>query len=703
MSSSTKNIGQVVGLFISTVPPSNTTLIWYDETPNQCCHKVYNSKTKLWQALNPNIISDTTYSELVNNAKKNGLSIGKQYQIRDKNNVLATAITPTKIQYVDTLGNILIDDLGDNIQYHVSSSNILIDEKINGVLNSSNQLVFSFKDETPNFDTDYLLGKSRSGTNWILSKFSFRKLLSAVAGNSITWQNGFFFNFLDAIKGQLDKAGGVVSKDNYDIKMRELDTAIGNVSKENQNIISGASKAITDATSDSSIYDKKLPITIDTTVAPGDIQRLDTLSTIVSKVQRWILQFKYATGIRISKSFADAKTVQFINNNDTVESALGKVQYMLKNPTSVAALPSDWNNLLTASRKLPNDGDTIGIAILCLKRYITNILDWTYVNDIDQDAESTNNKELPRGGDTLRWVLIKLTRFALNVTTEGVLPSDWVPKTYTTDIKLPAARDTISEAFAKIVGKLNQIGLIYDGVIESRARNQQTTGSTTEDGEPKLRISLKSGNVRAQNDSEDVVQLDQNGFSIHNGDQVYFEAKKSLLRHYTNTGKSSYPVAGFKPTYAGGSTVYSGAAFLIDYNVALTAKCRNSGTNGYYDAYFGKLGVGGLIMGTVYTEDDLYITANNSMVVCNTSKGNNVNVYLPTNPENGRIIYVTRTGNGGVNVYSQGNNGIDKIGSSTTNVSIDTRGKIYMFTYVEGLNYSGESRNGLWEFAILTH
>ena len=300
--SSTKNIGQVVGLFIGTNPPSNTKLIWYDSTPNQNCHKVYDVATKLWRALNPEIIAVTTYSELVINAGKNGLSIGKQYQIRDKNNLLATAITSTKIQYFDELGNIVIDDLGsspdsDNKQYIVTSNNIYIDY-INGVFNDSNQLIFSFKDGTPNYDNDYVLGKSRSGTEWILSKFSIKKFLSNIAGNSLTWNNGLFFNFANAIKGILDKTGGIVSWNTYTKQVQSFNTAIGNVSKENQSIISNTEKSIALEVTDDKIFDKKLPINIDITVAAGDIQRLDKLKDIIQKIQRWINQFKYATGIK---------------------------------------------------------------------------------------------------------------------------------------------------------------------------------------------------------------------------------------------------------------------------------------------------------------------------------------------------------------------------------------------------------------------
>jgi hypothetical protein len=660
--SSTKNIGQVVGLYIGTEPPSNTVLIWYDETPNQCCHKVYNKSVNQWQALDPEIVAITTYSELVNNAKKNGLSIGKYYEITDKSNVLAVAITTTKVQYSDGAGNILVDDLGTNIQYHVSSSNILIDD-VNGVFSTdTNKLVFSFDETDIEFgDDDYVLGKFRRGTKWLLGKFKLSKLLSTTSGNSITWKDGFFFSFSQAIKNIIDKAGGVVGKDTYDSKVKELEKSISNVSKENQTIISDANTAISNGTSNTNIYNKKLPTTIDTTVVPADVQRNDTLSTIVSKFQRWINKFKYATGVSMSKSYSDATSGQYVNNNDTVETAIGKLQYWIKNPESKFVLTENYNKILVLVGNLPVVGDSFLMAIKKLSAYLQHAIN-----------------------------LIKL-------------PDSWTPKAYTTNIALPAPGDTLSEAFSKAIGKFNQIGLIYDGVIEGRERNDSTDSSDNTDGTPKLRISFKSGNILLQNTAEDNVLLDQTGLTIKNNDQVYFEANRSRLRYYVPYPGGSYPTSNFKPIYASGATIYAGAAFLSDANVALSAKCKNSATAGYYDAFFGKLGVGGLVFNAISTESDFYVTADNTMVLGNTSKGNSVNVYLPSSPENGRIVYVSRMGNGGVNVYAQGTNGIDKIGSSVSNVSIDSRGKVYMFVFIAGIYYDGESVSGLWQFAILTH
>lgn len=356
----TKNMGQIAGLNIGSTPPENILLIWYDDTPSQRCHKVYNPSTKLWGALDPEIVSVITYSELVNAAKTNGLPIGKFYQISDRSNVLAFAITTTKVQYTDSLGNILIDDLGTNVQYHVSSSNLLIDD-LQGVFDSVNKkLVFRFDERVPNYSEDYIFGKSKVGTKWSLAKFKLSSLLSTVTGNAITWNGGFFFNFSQSLKDMFDKKGGVVSKDTYDKDVEAISQSLNNVGKENQNIITNADKKISDATTDSAIYGKKLPADPVVAGAPGDAKKGDTFTIIISNFQRYINQFKYATGIKLSHAFADSKVEEWVNNNDSVESAFGKVQYLIKHIGVSGKLSSDWvPEEFSSSVALPSAGDSL--------------------------------------------------------------------------------------------------------------------------------------------------------------------------------------------------------------------------------------------------------------------------------------------------------------------------------------------------------
>lgn len=341
MAGNTKNLGQVAGVHIGTTPPENTVLIWYDSTPSQKCHKVYDAAKRIWVILDQKIISYITYSELVNIAKNVGLSIGKYYQITDKANALAIAITTTKVQYNDAIGNILIDDLGTNIQYHVTSSNLSVDD-VTGVFDETNKkLVFRFNETVPDFtEDDYILGKRQRNNVWSLAKYRLSSFLSKVTGNSITWNGGFYFNFSTTLRNYLDKKGGVVSKDTYDADIKVLTTSIQNVGKANQEIIQNAKTNTENATTPTAIYDKELPDVLETGGEAIDVAKGDKLVTIISKFQRYINRFKYATGILLSDKFTSLDKAGKVSNNDTVETAIAKLQNQQSNLRF--SLPTDW-------------------------------------------------------------------------------------------------------------------------------------------------------------------------------------------------------------------------------------------------------------------------------------------------------------------------------------------------------------------------
>ena len=325
----TKNLGQVAGVHIGNTPPSNTVLIWYDNTPSQMCHKVYDTAKKAWVILDQSIISLVTYSELTNIARKVGLAIGKYFQIKDRSNTLALAITSTKVQYCDSLGNILIDDLGTNIQYHVTSSNLSIDDVV-GVFDEINRkLVFQFNEQTPDFDNDYLFGKSEKNGIWNLVKYKLKSLLSSNSGNSISWKNGFFLNVNEILNNLKDKKGGFVSREVFDKTIEIQNKSIQNIGKENQEIIHNATDLINENASDYAVYNKKLPSHLETAGEPVDIKKGDTLLIILSKIQKYITQLKFATGIRISPDY-DSTVKGDVNNNDNVETALSKLSNRIK-------------------------------------------------------------------------------------------------------------------------------------------------------------------------------------------------------------------------------------------------------------------------------------------------------------------------------------------------------------------------------------
>ena len=337
-----QNLGQVSGLWIGTSAPTNTTLIWYDSTPAIRCHKVYSVTAAAWVVLDQNVISAITYSELKNLAQNTGLTQGSWYKITDQGNILALAITSTKVQYVDVNNNFVIDDLAASATYIVTSSNLLIDD-ISGVWDATNKrLKFSFAETAHdgNTDNDFVFGKKQRGGVWSLAKYKLSALISAVTGNSITWNKGIFFNFNAALSSKTDVAGGVVGKNTYDSEKATMNQNIANVAASNQAILNTAKNYTDSKVVPSEIYSKALP-SAPTSGTAIDIAQGDTLSGIITKIHRWINQFKTASGIKVSQSFAPATQKADINNNDTVDSALRKIQYWFNNIE--LSLSADWH------------------------------------------------------------------------------------------------------------------------------------------------------------------------------------------------------------------------------------------------------------------------------------------------------------------------------------------------------------------------
>lgn len=606
----TKNLGQVAGVHIGSTPPDNVILIWYDNTPSQQRHKVYDPTLKQWVVLDQTTISAITYSELVNMAKNTGLSVGEWFQITDRSNALALAITSTKVQYSDALGNILIDDLGTNIQYHVTSSNLSIDDVI-GVFDEVNKkLVFQFNEVVPDMTADdYVLGKIQRNNVWSLAKYRLSSFLSKVTGNSISWNGGFFFNFTAAIKGILDKKGGVVAKDTYDSDMQTLNTSIQNVGKENQNIIKNAQDALDKAVAPDQFYATKSPA-LETGGEPTDAAKGDALLTILSKFQRYITRFKYATGIRVSTDFTDAVNPEYVNNNDTVDSALRKIQYWLKHA-------------------------------------------------------GTGSKLSP----------------------------DWAPKNYAGSIVDVAGGDSLDEAFAKAIGKLNQIGDISNGRITSKRKNNNLPATDFNLSIGKLLFNYHQLSQSTYDNQVTISNDSGINVSDRNGHGATLNANGNRFNgDVTNIYKNG---------------VYSAALFegVSSSNwgtmAALQAYATGTGRN-LFDAYFPRLKVGIMSLEEqTVNGSDITISSRASFIVGVDASAAR-NVYLPNNPADGTMVYVTKASNQNLNIYAQGTEKIDNIGSEIQSVTLTNRGHVFCFLYVSGIYYEAKT-TGLWLYARWSH
>jgi len=350
----TKNIGQVSGLFIGTQPPSNRTLIWFDSTPAIKAHKVYNTALSAWVMLDNTVISNITYSELAGIASGSGLTQGAWYKITDRGNALALAITSTKIQYVDLNGNFIIDDLVASAIYVVNSNNLYIDDQ-QGVWDAQNhQLKFNFTQVTLDADsgTDFVYGRrTRLGVTTFV-KYTLQSLVSAVTGNSITWNQGLYFNFLSELASQMDVEGGVVSKHYFDTNFMQMQTSYNNLADSINDMYTDIQTMVQNLTTNQAIYDKQMPYQM----VPGTAAEIltgDTLGNIVQKCQRWFDQLRYSTGIEVGPNFTPAASEGYINSADDVFEAFRKVQKALNNrQAAINAINSILNPFIESFEKV---------------------------------------------------------------------------------------------------------------------------------------------------------------------------------------------------------------------------------------------------------------------------------------------------------------------------------------------------------------
>ena len=313
----------------------------------------------------------------------------------------------------------------------------------------------------------------------------------------------------------------------------------------------------------------------------------DTLFTIVSKFQRWINKFKFANGINISKNFTDAKTQQFINNNDTVETAFGKIQYMLKNPTTSSLLPEDWS---IAAKRL--DG---GFADLN--------------DDTTKGYTAFHDDGFPVAGDSIFYAFAKIVDFMQGGGRYSKLSSEWKEMIYKDVVEFPKANDTIDNAFSKIVAKIKQLGDISYGKLLFEKNNSKKTIFDLNEGS--LTFEFNDG------DDEKKCVIDSEKISIYNGIKGI-----DITDRYIIMGEE-------------GDNFF---AVREKGDVALTAY-NSSSDKGKYDAHFSRLLINNLtIEETLIVQTPYYIDIIEAFIVyAGTSDGY---LYLPVEPKNGTIIVI---------------------------------------------------------------
>ena len=347
MNEKTKNLGQIAAIWISSNAPENQRLVWYDTSER--VHKVYEVATGEWVALNPQIVTNSTISDLRNIAQQSGLSVGKYFFLTDVG-TLAVAITTTKIWYVDSFNNYVVNDLAASIQIYINSDNLLLDGSTGVWNNATGKLVFSFTTISSSYniqpDNDYIVMRRKNDSNWSWIKTKLSNFISAVSGNSISWNRGFYFNFATAINNIKNKTGGIVGYEQYNTDKNAINTSINNVSQGNQQILSTAKSYTDDKTSESALLDKQIgrPRTIYSN--PPDVPGTGTtIDNIINIIFSWISALQNSNKIKVGSGFYANGRSGNVNYSDTIRAAIEKLVYKSAHQAIAdgISLPSGFN------------------------------------------------------------------------------------------------------------------------------------------------------------------------------------------------------------------------------------------------------------------------------------------------------------------------------------------------------------------------
>lgn len=332
----TIDVGTVAGISISTVPPSNQAIIWYDTTDG--LHKSYDKSVGEWVPMSQAIVSQISdFSDLVNKANlPGGLPIGAFYNVvkRDTDsawNTLVWVVGSTRIQYVDKLNNIIVEDLagqGSVVQY-VASTNYLFDGVVVTFDAETSKLDIQFQQiaDAPIAD-EIMYGYRLINDNPTLIKRTLGSLVSKSAKNSLSFVNGLYFSFQSAMSGI------IVTEQESDTKVVGYKQYLADYTAINKTF-EDAKKILQDWQDNSQtlIYSSRLievnPVTA-TVSSPQDLTVSDDIKTAFNKIQGWYNRLKLATGMSLSGDYIMAPNKDsWPVAGDTVEKAISILHKML--------------------------------------------------------------------------------------------------------------------------------------------------------------------------------------------------------------------------------------------------------------------------------------------------------------------------------------------------------------------------------------
>ena len=468
MGAKTSNLGQIAAIWISAVAPENQKLIWYNTLER--IHKVYETATGEWVALNPQIVTESTISDLSTIASHSGLSLGKFFYLTDIG-TLAVAITTTKIWYVDSFNNYVVNDLRATITAYINSDNLLIDGSTGVWNNNTGRLEFSFSEVATGAnlqtDNDHIVIRRKNGTAWSWIKAKLSGFISAVSGNSISWNNGFYFNFTTAVNNIKNRVGGIVGFELFKDKIgseyfeeggnaTSVYTDIKNVAVNNQQVLSQAKSYTDTEVGANKIYGKQYDGNWNLLENPPQTPNISSeLRDILLILVSWVNVLQISNRIKIGVGFSANGKTGDVNYSDTVRSAIEKLIYKIKNQS------------LANGINVPNNFDVSGIdgdfqksddLSVLLQKIIYKVLSQRLANNIflPNDWSEVEYSGGLSDEDDLATAIGKLAKMCYDqaISDNVKLPNDFNVSDYSKET--PIANESVTAA----LGKLSAI--VYD-------------------------------------------------------------------------------------------------------------------------------------------------------------------------------------------------------------------------------------------------
>ena len=392
----TENLGQIAVLWISAYQPENNKLIWYDTISR--IHKVYETSTGNWVPLNPQIVTNATLDDVRTQAQHYGLSIGKFYYLTDVGS-LAVAVSVTKIWYVDSNGNYIVNDLISTVQAYVNSDNLLIDGT-KGVYDLvTGKLVFAFttieNGELADENNDYIAMRRKNGSVWSWIKLRLKNLISGENGNNITWNKGLYFSLLNSLREIVNHQGGVVGYDSYQSDKQQMTNSINQIAESNRTVLNAAKQYTDQETAAAKIYGKKHSGAWNVVNNPPNTPNAAaTLNEILQILVSWTNVLQKAGKINLGSDYAAGGKTGDISAADSVRSAIEKLVYKALNlrawsintPDGSGATSVSVDDIVTFFYGLSSEGVDIEDFVEVISNFFNNFKIKFYSGNDDDEV-----------------------------------------------------------------------------------------------------------------------------------------------------------------------------------------------------------------------------------------------------------------------------------------------------------------------------